>query len=297
MKILLTGSNGFLGKFLQKGLKSNSLKVLNRSNSDFNFDLAYDVPVINEEFDIVIHNAGCAHIVPQTKKDIQLFYDVNVIGTINLLKSFSKNILPQKFVFISSISVYGLKKGFNVNEDYPLLANDPYGKSKIEAEKIVQTWCNENNIVCTILRLPLVAGSNPPGNLGSMILGIKKGYYFNIGGGHAQRSIVLATDISKYILIAAEIGGIFNLTDGKHPSFYELSHIISKQAGKSFVSNLPIHLAYILAKFGDLFGDKLPFNSNKLSKTTNTLTFNDSRARITFGWNPTPVLNKFSIDE
>lgn len=296
MKILLTGSNGFLGKYLKEGLKTNSLKFLNRSKSDFNYNIASEVPVINEKFDLVIHNAGLAHIIPQ-KKDKKLFYDINVIGTKNLLKSFSKNILPHRLVFISSISVYGLKQGLNINEDSPLLANDPYGKSKIEAENIVQTWCNENNVICTILRLPLIAGINPPGNLGSMIKGIQKGYYFNIGGGHAQKSIVLASDIPKHILNAAEIGGIFNLTDGMHPSFYDLSKIISKQFGKSFVPNLPLSLAYVLAKFGDLIGDKFPFNTNKLSKTSNTLTFNDSRARVTFGWNPTPVLTSFIVHD
>jgi nucleoside-diphosphate-sugar epimerase len=296
MKILLTGSSGFLGKYLQNALKFHSLRVLNRSKSDFNYDLASEVPIINEKFELVIHNAGYAHIVPQTKNDIQLFYDINVSGTINLLNSFSKGILPQKFVFISSVSVYGLKKGLNINEDYPLLANDPYGKSKIEAEKFVLNWCKECNIICTILRLPLIAGSNPPGNLGSMIDVIKKGYYFNIGKGKAKKSMVFAEDVANSILKVAEVGGIYNLTDGYHPSFAELSNHIFIQLGKGKPMNIPLWLARIIAYIGDSLGSKAPLNTNKFDKITSNLTFDDSKAREAFGWKPTPVLEGFKLN-
>ena len=39
-------------------------------------------------------------------------------------------------------------EGKNINENFPLLANDPYGKSKIEAEKLVSEWCNKQNVIC-----------------------------------------------------------------------------------------------------------------------------------------------------
>lgn len=45
----------------------------------------------------------------------------------------------------------------------------------------------QHNVVCTILRLPLLVGTNPPGNLGAMIKGIARGYYFNIGGGKSKK--------------------------------------------------------------------------------------------------------------
>ena len=158
-------------------------------------------------------------------------------------------------------------------------------------------WCTENNVTCTILRLPLVVGLNPPGNLGAMIKGIRKGYYFNIARGSTKKSMVLASDVAKYLLKASEIGGIFNLTDGYHPSFFELSENISRQLGKSRLKNLPFWLAKVLARTGDLFADKSPFNSDRLSKITSNLTFDDSKARKAFGWNPTSVLKGFKINE
>jgi nucleoside-diphosphate-sugar epimerase len=109
--------------------------------------------------------------------------------------------------------------------------------------------------------------------------------------------MVLASDISKFILAAAEVGGIYNLTDGCHPKFGELSRLISKQLGKRFVPNMPLFVAKLLAFIGDKMGPVFPINSDKLKKITSTLTFDDSKAREAFGWNPTPVLKGFNIHE
>ena len=118
-----------------------------------------------------------------------------------------------------------------------------------------------------------------------------------MSGGASRKSMVLATDISKYILFAAEAGGLYNLTDGCHPNFKELSCLISKQLGKRFVPNLPLFFAKFLAFIGDKLGPIFPINSNKLDKITSTLTFDDSKARKAFGWRPTPVLRGFNINE
>lgn len=296
MKILLTGSNGFLGRVLEFGLSKNTfVYTLSKSSGDYNVNLEVEVPVFNHQFDIVIHAAGKAHSSPKSSEERDAFFKVNVQGTENLLQGLEKYKLPNSFVFISTVAVYGVSEGYLINEQSELNAIDPYGKSKVQAEKLVLQWCTENNVTCTILRLPLVGGLNPPGNLGAMIKGIRKGYYFNIAGGSAKKSMVLASDIAKYLLKASEIGGIFNLTDGYHPSFFELSENISRQLGKRRSNNMPYWLADLLARIGDLFGDKAPLNSAKLYKITSDLTFDDSKAREAFGWDPTPVLEGFKI--
>ena len=244
-KILITGSSGYLGKHLVSTLsRTNVLYTLSRSNSNYLVDLSKDVPILNEKYDIVIHAAGFAHNLNNKFKNT--FIDINIIGTQNLLRGIEISGVPSKFVFISSVSVYGLDSGFNIDESSELLAKDPYGLSKIEAEKIVLDWCQNNNVICTILRLPLIAGINPPGNLGSMINSLKKGFYFNINNGKSKKSMVLANDVAKYVLIAAEVGGVYNLTDGYHPSFYELSNYISKQLKKNLLKILIIGLLKLL---------------------------------------------------
>jgi nucleoside-diphosphate-sugar epimerase len=294
LKILLTGSNGFLGKCLVKYYSNYYFETLSRRNANYNLDLALEVPSFLTDFELIIHAAGKAHSIPNNEFEKDQFNKINVIGVQNLLKGLENN-KPQKFVFISSVSVYGLLEGKNINESTPLFATDPYGNSKIEAENIIKEWCEKHNVICTIFRLPLVVGENPPGNLGAMIRGIKKGYYFNIAGGDAQKSMVLATDVAKFILAAAEIGGTYNLTDGYHPTFKELSKNIGNTLGKPFVPNLPTFIVQILSKLGDLLGNKFPINSDKFLKITSSLTFDDTKARIAFGWNPSPVLDFFKI--
>lgn len=297
MKILLTGANGFLGKIIYQTLiNSGEVLTLGRSISDYNVDLSLE-KIINfsQKFDIVIHAAGKAHVLSKEFDEESSFIKTNVVGTKNLLESLVVSGKPKYFVFISSVSVYGLQEGYLINEDSALSAKDNYGRSKILAEEIVENWCDENDVICTILRLPLLVGASAPGNLKSMIQGIKSGYYFNIDKGRAKKSMVLATDVAKFILVASETGGIYNLTDGCHPSFYELSKCIAIKLGKSYVPNISIFTAKFLTLIGDKIWGGFPLNSAKLLKITSTLTFDDSKARNAFNWKPTCVLEGFDF--
>lgn len=291
MEVLLTGANGFLGKAIVKELEKDiDLFSLSRTSGNYKISLEREVPGFKQSFDLVIHAAGKAHSVPKTESERKLFYDVNVTGTENLLKGLENARIPKQFVFISSVSVYGQEFGKDINERHKLEAKDAYGLSKIEAEVLVVEWCKKNNIICTILRLPLLVGKNPPGNLGAMIMAIEKGYYFNIAGGKARKSMVLAQDVAAFIPKVAAFGGTYNLTDGFHPDFMELSSVISKQKNKKMLFNLPLVVAKAFGLVGDLLGNRAPINSVKLKKITSDLTFDDSKARKQLGWNPQPVL-------
>ena len=292
MIILVTGSSGFFGKEVVRLLQGHSIYTLNRYEGNFQHDLSLSVTNFDVDFDIVIHAAGKAHVTPNSNSEIDSFFKINVHGVKNLLIGLEKRI-PKKFVFISSVAVYGLEGGVNITESESLAAKDPYGISKIQAEDLIVNWCRSRNVTCTILRLPLLVGQNPPGNLGNMIKAIKKKYYFNIDDGNAKKSMVLAEDVAKFIPIVSSIGGIYNLTDGYHPSFKELSNAIAKKN----TPNLNLSFAKILGKFGDFVGDIFPLNSEKVMKMTNDLTFDDSKARE-IGWNPRLVLeflNKYCL--
>jgi nucleoside-diphosphate-sugar epimerase len=285
MNILITGSSGFLGKFLTLKLIKENIFHLNKNSGNYKYSLEKEIPDFTEGFDLVIHSAGKAHSTPKGLKEKKSFFDINVIGTKNLLKGLEKNELPKQFVFISSVAVYGRDIGLDINEEEPLRAKDPYGLSKIQAEDLVADWCEKNNVVFTILRLPLLVGKNPPGNLGAMIKAIKKGYFFNIGGGNAKKSMVLAEDVARFIQIIAPVGGTYNLTDGMHPSFSDLSHAIAQKK----INNLPLFIVKVIGYLGDFLGKKSPINSLKIKKMTSDLTFHDSKAR-SLGWKPQSVI-------
>ena len=289
MGILLTGASGFLGRNIIAVLDKEIITLGRSKDSDIIVDLGIEIPNL-PDVQLVIHAAGKAHVIPKTEQEKKEFEKSNVTGTQNLLLALEKNILPRQFVYISSVSVYGLDSGTNISEDCTLSAKDPYGLSKIAAEKLVSNWCVHNNVVCTILRLPLLVGSNAPGNLGAMVNAIEKGYYFNIGGGISKKSMVLATDVARFIAFAAPIGGVYNLTDGLHPDFKELSSAIAINKKKRLPFNIPLRIAKILGILGDLVGDKSPISSLKVSKITSTLTFDDSKARAIKNWKPESVL-------
>ncbi|MES2647126.1 MAG: NAD-dependent epimerase/dehydratase family protein [Bacteroidota bacterium] len=297
--VLITGSGGFLGKYLVNHLSAqNTLHTLSRSNSNFySIDLATQIPVITTKYNLVVHAAGKAHSIPKSKEEAEDFYTVNELGTRHLCQGFENaGLYPDHFVFISSVAVYGLETGNMINEESPLLGKSPYAKSKINTELFLESWCNNKPVKLTILRLPLIAGINPPGNLGSMIRAINKNRYFNIGRGDARKSMVLAEDVAKAIPFAAAAGGTYNLTDGSNCTMATLSKLIAKQLGKPDPKSIPVWLAKLIAFVGNIYGQSAPLNTSKLTKLMCTLTFDDTKARKAFGWNSRPVYDHLTIN-
>lgn len=300
MNFLLTGSSGFLGKTVYSRLKLNN-KVLSlgrgKSHNFFVNDLidTSNLAGLKEDVNVVVHIAGLAHLNPQKEFDKQAFDKVNYEGTRSLCEWIEKWLKkPESFIFMSSVSVYGRETGLNISEEEELNGNSSYALSKIKAEQYLIEWCKKLGIKILILRLPLIIGSNPPGNLGKMILGIKRGTYFSIGGGKSRKSVVLAEDVADLIAGCPDISGIYNLTDGHHPSFSELESIVCSQLKKDKPLNMPIGLAKLLGIIGD-FLPLFPVNSDTINKILKDLTFSDLKARQELGWNPSRVIDKFKI--
>ena len=295
MNTLLTGAFGFLGKQILSGLDL-PVQTLGRTEGDIRCDLRTEVPSIDIVPDLVVHAAGKAHSIPRNKEEARDFFAVNLQGTINLTKALEAGRdLPQSFVFISTVAVYGCKSGEQIDEATPLKGSSPYALSKIEAERFIADWGSCNGVRVAILRLPLVAGPNPPGNLKLMINGMAKNRYLAIGNGQARKSIVLGTDVGAVILAAAREGGVFNLTDGYNPSLSELEKLISSQLNINPPRNIPFWMARALGKVGDILGSLAPINSAVVEQLTSTLTFSDAAARERLDWSPNPVLEYFKI--
>ena len=295
MNVLLTGASGFLGKQFRSALEF-SICSLGRREGDIRCDLRTNVPSIGLAPDLVVHAAGKAHSVPKTDDDAKEFFAVNLQGTINLTKALEEGgNLPRAFVFISTVAVYGCKRGEQIDEMAPLNGSSPYALSKIGGERFISNWGSRNGVRVAILRLPLVAGPNPPGNLNKMINGLANNRYLSIGNGQARKSIVLGTDVGAIILAAARKGGVFNLTDGYHPTLFELEKLISSQLNMNPPRSIPLWMAQALGKIGDVLGSRAPINSNVVRKLTSTLTFSDAAAREQLGWSPHPVLEYFQI--
>ena len=298
MKLLFTGASGFLGRNIYQLLeKTYVIKTVGlTSQDDYKIDIARNIPVFTEVFDVVLHAAGKAHSIPKTGEEKQLFFDVNLQGTKNLCTALENSGIPKAFIFISTVAVYGCDSGENITEEHPLNGTTPYALSKIKAEKYLEGWCAMHNVKLSILRPSLIAGPNPPGNLGAMIHGIKNGKYLSIAGGKARKSVLMVQDIANLLPMLIEKGGIYNVCDSYQPSFRELEMVIYKQLNKKLPLSIPYWFAKSMAIFGDCFGEKAPINSLKLRKITHSLTFSNEKAMRELGWKPMNVLKNFRIE-
>lgn len=298
MTLLFTGASGFLGNNIIHLLNGtyNIISVGLSPQDTYLVDIATDIPTFTDAFDVVFHAAGKAHSVPKTEAEERLFFDVNLQGTKNLCTALERSGIPKAFIFISTVAVYGCDSGENITEEHPLNGTTPYALSKIKAEKYLQGWCAMHNVKLSILRPSLIAGPNPPGNLGAMIRGIRNGKYLSIAGGKARKSVLMVQDIANLLPMLIEKGGIYNVCDSYQPSFRELEMVICKQLNKKRPISIPYWLAKSMAVIGDCLGEKAPINSLKLRKITSSLTFSNEKAVRELKWKPMNVLETFLIE-
>ena len=298
MELLLTGASGFLGRNICSILQDRyAIKTVGLTPLNYYVaNLATEIPKFSEKIDIVFHAAGKAHSMPKTEMEKQLFFDVNFQGTKNLCTALERSGIPKAFIFISTVAVYGCDSGENITEEHPLNGTTPYALSKIKAEKYLEGWCAMHNVTLSILRPSLIAGPNPPGNLGAMIHGIENGKYLSIAGGKARKSVLMVQDIANLLPMLIEKGGIYNVCDSYQPSFRELEMLICKQLNKKLPLSIPYWFAKSMAVLGDCFGENTLINSLKLRKITNSLTFSNEKAVRELGWKPMNVLKNFRIE-
>ena len=131
-----------------------------------------------------------------------------------------------------------------------------------------------------------------------MINCIKSGRYFRIGRGGARKSMVCATDVVSILPVVAQKGGIYNLTDGYHPTFAELEDSITNSLHMKPVKQMPVFVALLAGITGSILekvsGKKMPINRRAVIKIRSPLTFSDRKAREELGWQPTGVLEQIN---
>ena len=297
LRILLTGASGFLGKVIQSRELGPLLTVGRSKTNSIQCDLSKDIPVLSDGLEHVIHCAGKAHSVPKSTEEEGEFFRVNMDGTRNLVEGIERSAsVVKSFTFISTVAVYGRQEGCNLNESTPLNGSSPYAKSKIKAERFLRDWSSSRGIQMLILRLPLIAASNPPGNLGALIEGIRSGRYLSINRGKARKSMVLASDIARLVMNSNRQAGIYNLTDRYHPRVSELEELISRQLNKPLPFNIPLSFAKLLGLCGDVLGGWFPVNTPKINTLTKNLVFNDDNAVSELGWKPKRVIDHLNVE-
>lgn len=167
MKILLTGSSGFVGNNIAKYLLKQghhvegiSRKQPTQHYTTYNFDLTDSnsfkkIPSKNN-FDCVVH---CASLTDES--EIDLMFQNNVISTLNIL-NFCKRKKIKKFILISGHNVYDPNSTNPKNEKSKTIPITNYGLTKLLQENLAKFYAKNNLINVCILRLSYVYGLNQP---------------------------------------------------------------------------------------------------------------------------------------
>ncbi len=143
-KIFLTGGSGTLGSELIKISKAHEVEFIAPASNYCDITNPYQIHnyiKASSDCDTVVHSAAITD-VKATENDPSLAWDVNVLGTLNVLKSCKD--LGKKLVFISTDYVFDGEKG-NYTIDDPINPLSKYAKTKAAAELLVRTY--ENSLV------------------------------------------------------------------------------------------------------------------------------------------------------
>ena len=146
MKILVTGSQGFTGRYVKDELIKNNHDVFDL-NSNLLDKKALDIEIQSKEIDAVIHLAAIAFV---QHSDVNAIYENNIIGTRNLLDTLASYVPKIKHVLLaSSANVYGNAKIEKITEDTPLNPANDYAISKVAMEHMGYLWMDRLPITIT----------------------------------------------------------------------------------------------------------------------------------------------------
>lgn len=253
-RILVTGAGSYIGQSLinylnqwPKQYKVNGVTTHDGEWKETDFS----------QYDFVCHTAGIAHR-KETKENAHLYYEINRDLAVEIAKKAKEQGVKQ-FIFLSSISVYGLDTGV-INEETPLNPRTHYGKSKLEAEQKLQQFENETFNI-TILRPPMVYGKNCKGNFQKLVRLVEILPIFPRCNN--RRSMIYIDNLSEFVRVCIdkELSGVFFPQNKEYVCTDELVRMIASAIGRREilipVPNMIISLAKMVSMsvrkaFGDL---------------------------------------------
>jgi len=263
MKLLLTGSTGFLASALQKKLNDHFVILTSRddqieSSSRFfrkNISSSENFSDCLSNVDVVIHTAARVHQMNDLAKDpLKEFMETNCFGTLNLANQAAQAGV-KRFIFISSIKVHGEEShpGRPFSFDDPRMPKDPYGISKAKAEEGLLKIAAETRLEVTIIRPPLVYGPDVKANFAALLKLASKNVPLPLGSIKNKRSFVALDNLVNLIVTCIDhpkaANQVFLVSDDNDVSTCELFSIMVDAFGKKArLINVSPHFLRLIAK-------------------------------------------------
>lgn len=220
MKILVTGLSGYIAKSFAEHTSGADLICL-RDGTWQNVSFT--------GYDVVLHTAGLAH-KRETRRNRYDYFLINRDLAEQVAKK-AKASGVRQFIFLSSISVYGLTTGI-ITSDTPTVPTTHYGRSKLAAESLLTPLADENFRVA-ILRPPMVYGPGSPGNYSKLSRLVKVSPIFPDYPN--SRSMVSIDNLCSFItdIIENKRSGLFFPKDPEPVSTTSMAVEIAKSQGKN----------------------------------------------------------------
>jgi len=264
MKILITGGAGFIGSNIAKKLMDRGDKVVIIDNFNDYYDPKLkrdrikiylkgykfklykgdirDTKLIEkifkkERIDKVVHLAAMAG-VRNSLRDPKLYFDVNVMGSLNLLEAAVRHKI-KNFVFASSSSVYGNNKKLPFSESDPVdTPISPYAASKKSDELIAHTYHHIYGLNITALRFFTVYGpwGRPDMALFLFTDAITRGKPIKVfNHGKMSRNFTYVDDIATgtiKVLDKAKGYGVMNIGGDREETLLRYIQVLEKNLGR-----------------------------------------------------------------
>ncbi len=274
MKVLVTGGAGFIGSHvvdrlvkdgydvrviddLSAGRLDNIQGHLSSGKVDFVEGDIRDASLVRKSLDgvsMVVHLAALTS-VPFSVENPDLTFDVNLLGTLNLLRS-SIEARVARFVFVSSCAVCGDPEFLPVNEQAPTNPISPYAESKLVAERYCLGFNERQLLRSVVLRFFNVYGprqgmNDYSGVITRFINSSRQGLPLVIyGDGSQTRDFVNVNDVVEAVLASMDrddaVGEVFNIGSGKPTSINELAKTVLDLTG------VDLKIRYESSRAGDI---------------------------------------------
>lgn len=272
-RILITGSNGFIGSHLVQRLEKEGANIIPIDVSR-GIDIT-DWEQVKDYHDIdAIYHLAAKTFIPDTIDDPKETYLINLVGTLNMLE-LGRRSGTKKFVFASSY-IYGYPKYTPIDEGHPVNPTNPYSRTKFLSEELCRAYYEDYGLKCVIIRAFNVYGEGQRNNflIPSILKQIRDGE-IALKDPEPRRDFLYVEDLVEAYIRAAEYSGsdleIFNIGSGVSYSVDEIMRTILD------ITKEKIKVSYLYER-----------RENEIMNTVADIT----KAKEKLGWEP-----KFSIEE
>lgn len=291
MKVLVTGSEGFVGKVLVTNLLAfghevegiDRVKTSNLTYRLHRTDLKDEVRIDPSYYDLVVHCAAAKGDWNISNKE---FYDDNIVATENLL-DYIRKCEVKKIIHFSTVAIYS-RDVIDGSESTKIEPDSVYGQTKLDSEILIRKYAEESGTPTVVLRPSVIYGRNNYANMFNLIQQLNRALPFQINPLGITKSHVSVRNVGDVVLRFSDssysVNGleVYNLTESPYYDLDNMIGIICDELGvKPPKVNLPIWLVTvpfgILEFIGKLFKKDTGFTLDRLRKFSSSTNYTSEK--------------------